>query len=413
MVLGGNIVQTEAIREAVRLGCHTICADIHRDAPGHVDASESCYIDITDREEVLRQARKFAIDGIMPYCSDTLAPIAAYVAEQMGLPGNPYDSVMTLVRKDRFRAFLKSNGFPVPESGAFDSEADAIAFYDTIASSGNDAIMKPADSSGSRGVFRISSKEDIKRHWAESMSFSQCRKVILEQFIEKKGLEVDGDFFVSEGKIIFAGFLDQHHLAGSAAYFIPVTLSSPCTKPDVVKRQVVSELQRLFHLLKIQTGPFNVEWIEGKDGKIYFLDIGPRNGGCQIPLLEEKAYGFPELEYTVRSAVGSSSLRWSRSEPPSAVMYYRPSSYTAGRYIGLRISDAFKQHIFNIVHLCKPGANVRKPVNGSDSTDVVFASFGDTATMDQYIENIWNHVSVEVEDMIDKEIGCETEDEGA
>ncbi|CDS55282.1 Phosphoribosylglycinamide synthetase, ATP-grasp (A) domain protein [Polaromonas sp. CG9_12] len=50
----------------------------------------------------------------MAYASDPAAPTAAYVAEQLGLPGNPYSSVLTLARKDLFRAFLKEHQFNVP-----------------------------------------------------------------------------------------------------------------------------------------------------------------------------------------------------------------------------------------------------------------------------------------------------------
>ncbi len=33
---------------------------------------------------------------------------AAYVQDQMGLPGNPYESVKILQNKDRFRRFCRS-----------------------------------------------------------------------------------------------------------------------------------------------------------------------------------------------------------------------------------------------------------------------------------------------------------------
>ena len=89
MILGGNIVQMEATLEAKRQGYYVISADLHEDNPGHKVADEYCKVDIVDKEAVLREAKRLKIDGIVPYSSDTLAPIAAYVAEEMGLPGNP------------------------------------------------------------------------------------------------------------------------------------------------------------------------------------------------------------------------------------------------------------------------------------------------------------------------------------
>ena len=129
MVLGGNIVQMEATLEAKRQGYYVISADLRENNPGHKVADEYCKVDIVDKEAVLREAKRLRIDGIVPYSSDTLAPIAAYVAEEMGLPGNPYKSVCTLTHKDLFRKFLTDNGFCAPWSDSFTNLDEAIIYY--------------------------------------------------------------------------------------------------------------------------------------------------------------------------------------------------------------------------------------------------------------------------------------------
>ena len=45
------------------------------------------------------------------------APTAAFVAENLGLPGNP--TILCLRSKKIFRTFLDTNGFNVPKSRAF------------------------------------------------------------------------------------------------------------------------------------------------------------------------------------------------------------------------------------------------------------------------------------------------------
>ena len=55
----------------------------------------------------------------------------------MRLPGNPYDSVLILARKDLFRAFLKDNGFNVPKSESFYSLLDAKVWLGYKDSSGS------------------------------------------------------------------------------------------------------------------------------------------------------------------------------------------------------------------------------------------------------------------------------------
>lgn len=63
------------------------------------------------------------------YASDPAAPTAAYVAEKMKLPTNPYEAVMTLCNKDCFRHFLKNNGFNTPVAkGYSNNDVDTTLF---------------------------------------------------------------------------------------------------------------------------------------------------------------------------------------------------------------------------------------------------------------------------------------------
>lgn len=393
MTLGGNIVQMEATLEAKRQGYYVISADLHEDNPGHKVADEYCKVDIVDKEAVLREARRLRIDGIVPYSSDTLAPIAAYVAEEMGLPGNPYKSVYTLTHKDLFRQFLTDNGFCAPWSNSFTNLDEAIIYYRE--KKGCKAIMKPVDSAGSRGVFAITNEDELADHWEESRSYSICGRVIIEQFIERVGHQLDGDIFLDNGKIIFAGFCDQHHVAGKSS-LVPVSLSTPSELSLEIKKKAVDELQRLFSLLGMKTGPCNVEFVVGKDGGIYFLDLGPRNGGCNIPYLEQEATGFRENLYTVRAAVGDELPKCDNvlCDNINFVMYYRPYASKNGRYKELWMSDYFRDKVINITHLMNIGDDIQLTHNGNDTVAVVFAKFNNQQEMLETIDNMSEHLRV-------------------
>ena len=395
MVLGGNIVQMEATLEAKRQGYYVISADLHEDNPGHKVADEYCKVDIVDKDAVLREARRLNIDGIVPYSSDTLAPIAAYVAEEMGLPGNPYKAVCTLTHKDLFRKFLTDNGFSAPWSDSFTNLDEAIIYFRKKGKEGGKAIMKPVDSAGSRGVFAITSEEELKEHWEESLSYSICGRVIVEQFIEKVGHQLDGDIFLDNGKIIFAGFCDQHHVAGKSS-LVPVSLSFPSELSREMKQKAVDELQKIFSLLGMKTGPCNVEFVVGKDGEIYFLDLGPRNGGCNIPYLEQAATGFNENTYTIRAAVGDKLPKRDKVLCDNAkyIMYYRPYANENGRYKELWMSEYFRNKVINITHLMNIGDKIQLTHNGNDTVAVVFAKFDNQQEMLETIDNMSEHLRV-------------------
>ena len=103
LFLGGIMQQIPAITRAKELGYHVITADYLPENPGHKYSDEYYNVSTTDLKGVLALAQSLQIDGIVAYASDPAAPTAAYVAEKMGLPGNPYESVKICTEKDLFQ----------------------------------------------------------------------------------------------------------------------------------------------------------------------------------------------------------------------------------------------------------------------------------------------------------------------
>ena len=107
MILGGARKSLPLIEYSVKKGYRTILCDYLPDNPGRLLADEYYSISAADKDLVLELAREKNVDGIVSYSSDLLAKTAAFVGNMLGLPSNPYGSVLTLTRKDLFRDFLK------------------------------------------------------------------------------------------------------------------------------------------------------------------------------------------------------------------------------------------------------------------------------------------------------------------
>lgn len=173
MSLGGNYFQQTLVKRAKEMGIYVIDVDYLPDNPAHKYADEYHNISIVEKEQVLELARKLKIDGIVSYASDVGAPTAAYVAEKMGLPTNPYDTVLLMARKHLFHPFLKKRGFYVPRVQEVYSDQDVLNFYNSV---NKDVIIKPVNSSGSKGVCRISSHEQINKAYEDAKKICQRRK---------------------------------------------------------------------------------------------------------------------------------------------------------------------------------------------------------------------------------------------
>ena len=100
LLLGGSAQQIVAIETAKKLGLQTILCDYLPDNPGQYHADKFYQVSTTDKTAILKVATEEKIDYIIAYASDPAAPTAAFVAEKLGLPTNPFTSVETLCNKD-------------------------------------------------------------------------------------------------------------------------------------------------------------------------------------------------------------------------------------------------------------------------------------------------------------------------
>ena len=146
--------------------------------PGHKFSDKYYNTSTRDKEKILEIAKENNADGIIAYASDPAAPTAAFVSEKLNLPGNSYDSVNTLARKDLFRNFLKENNFNHPDFEIFEDAKDAYQFSK---STDLPVFVKPVDSSGSKGVAKL----HLKKHSRQQL-IMRSKKVFVRKLSLKK-----------------------------------------------------------------------------------------------------------------------------------------------------------------------------------------------------------------------------------
>lgn len=302
LLLGGSVQQIPAIRYANEKGYYTILCDYLIDNPGQKYADEYHCVSTTDKEAVLKIARESKIDGIVAYASDPAAATAAYVGNILGLPSNPYEAVEILSNKDLFRKFLQDNGFNCPFTKIIRSVEEILEIKSDIVFP---LIMKPTDSSGSKGVYKVYSIDEIIDKFELSMSHSRKKSIIIEEFIETdRDYVIGGDGFVIDGKLVFCGLLNSHRdLNGSP--FVPVGTSYPSFIKDKEKNLIQEEVQKVLDLLHINMGALNFDFMFDKKGKLFIIEIGPRNGGNMIPELLKDITGIDMIEATIECALGN------------------------------------------------------------------------------------------------------------
>ncbi len=342
LLLGGSIQQITAIECAKKHGYYTVLCDYLPDNPGQHYADKFYCVSTTDKDAILKVAKEERINGIVAYASDPAAPTAAFVGEKMGLPTNPYRSVEILANKDMFRKFLKNNGFNSPYSQSFSSFTEA---KESICKFTLPVMVKPIDSSGSKGVKKVETLEEFEIAYEFAMNYSRVKKVIVEEFISKNHeYMIGGDCFVLNSKVEFWGLLNCHRNANVNPW-VPVGKSYPIIVTDDKVNRVKTAIQRLVDLLDIRFGGFNIEIMFNNRDELFFIEMGPRNGGNMIPDLLNMITGVDLVAATIGAAMGNFNIDLTYEEKKVYFATYNLHSSIKGVFTGVRFNPKVKKRI--------------------------------------------------------------------
>lgn len=390
LLLGGSAQQVVAIETAKNMGFNTILCDYLPDNPGQYYADRFYQVSTTDKNAILEIARQEGIHGIVAYASDPAAPTAAYVAEKMGLHGNPYESVEILCNKDLFRRFLENNGFHAPRSGGY---TDAESALTDLSRFRLPVIIKPVDSSGSKGATVLRDWNDVQSAIDFAFSFSRSHRIIIEEFIEKKHeYLIGGDIFIVDGKVKLWGLLNCHR-DGAVNPLVPVGKSYPLLLDEEDVKSVKDTLQTMVDKLHIRSGAMNVELVVDKNGDVWPIDVGPRNGGNMIPDLLGYIFDVDIVKLTIQAAMGQPVDLSAKEGTPFYATHNLHSSKN-GIFAGIDFSQELQPYIIRSCIYKKSGDQVEYFDNAAKALGIVFLKFPDAETMKKMLGQINDHVLI-------------------
>lgn len=365
LLLGGSAQQIVAIKTAKKLGYYTVLCDFLADNPGQFVADKFYLISTTDKDAVLQVAQKESVDGVLAYASDPAAPTAAYVAEKMELPGNPYNSVEILCNKDKFREFLARNGFNTPIAKGYERIENALVdlknnYYKYP------VIVKPVDSSGSKGVGKINSYDEAEKKIICAMEYSRSKKIVVEEYVKKFGYQVAGDGLSIDGTLVFRYFANDHFNKKCVNPFVPISASFPYNMSEDVQNKIHNEIQRLLNLLHMQTSTYNFDIRIDSDYNVYLMEVAPRDGGNYIPDVIKYATGWDLVECSVKAAMGD-KIEILPICTKGFYSYFAVHSLKDGILDKVLISEKAKKHVIEN-HIIKKTGDKISTFKGANST---------------------------------------------
>ena len=385
MLLGGIRYLLPVIKAAHEQGYYVITADYLPNNIAHQYSDEYVNVSIIDKEAVLKVAREKEIDGIMSFGVDPGVVSASYVQEQMGLPSfGPFESVVILQNKDKFRTFLAENGFNVPWAFGFSSETDAWESRNKFT---YPLIVKPTDSAGSKGCTRVDCEEELVNAIQYAFNYTISGRIIIEEFLEKKGCSSDTDSYAQDGQLKFVSFSAQRFDVNAVNPYAPSAYSWPSTFTKDEEEYLTGEIQRLITLLGMKTSVFNIEVRVATNNKPYIMELTPRGGGNRLCEMLRYATGVDMITAITRAIVG---------DEPEAIEQKPYNGHwaeiilhadTDGEFVGLQIDPSLPAEVIEEDLWVKPGDFVHGFEAANDAIGTLVLRFENAADLENAITN--------------------------
>ena len=195
LFVGAGRHQRRAIERVRRRGVRVVAVDRNERAPGLLAADVAEVVDFTDVRAVTDVARRHEVEGVLTVSADRAVPVVAAVAAELGLPGIGTQTAHRMTHKLVMRRALADAGLPQPSFAALRSHGDAAGALDAVPPP---AVLKPVDSGGQRGVFRIETAGDLERDLDEALAESPTTEAMLEEFVD--GTELNGIVIARDGE---------------------------------------------------------------------------------------------------------------------------------------------------------------------------------------------------------------------
>lgn len=298
VVLGGGHCQLNMIKRLKNEGHHIILVDYLNDCPGIKFADEH-YIESTFNYDAVNDiVKKTNAEAIITMGTDQPVLTAALTAEKNKIPFYIDSKTAVSVTNKRVmkQLFSKHNIPTVPYVFIGDD------FKETdVSSISFPAVLKPLDSQGQRGIFKVNSIEEVRSHIEETLSFSREETVLLEEYYPNEEITANG--WVKDNKATIISVVDRVTMDNGKRIGICIAHNHPSIYLDEFAGEIKKITQQIVDSFEIKNGPLYFQFLIGKDG-IKVNEIAMRIGGAYEDITIPMISGIDILGMAINGIAG-------------------------------------------------------------------------------------------------------------
>ncbi len=297
MILGGSLCQLNAFKKAEALGFQTILADYLCDPPAADIADLHLRISTFDRQACEHAAKEHRVDGIITLGTDQPVYTMAAACERLNLPcpvstETAYLATNKKAMKERLRRFaIPTAAYRLIGKASTSQALDGLnAPY----------VIKPLDSQGQRGIFKLDTAQEVLAHLDETLSFSAEKEALVEEYYPSDEITVSG--WVTQGALTVLTVTDRKHYADTKHIGICNEHRFP-SKHQRHLPEIEAIAKEVTAAFGIGEGPLYIQMFIGTDG-IKVNELACRIGGAFEDVFIPYLTGFDILDAVIKTSLG-------------------------------------------------------------------------------------------------------------
>jgi len=312
-IIGGGAGQLSAVERCRNLGITTFVTDADITAPGCVAADFSAAASTFDAAQTIKAVSDFmhengrSIDGILVTGTDQPVLTAAQTAAELNLPYflDP-EHARAVTNKKVMKKILTGSGIPVAPYRILPPGFDGSA----LESLKFPVVVKPLDSQGQRGVFRLETPEEVHKYYDQVIGFSRCGEILAEEYYNSDEITVSG--WVENGRTFILTVTDRVTVENPPSIGVCIAHHYP-SKYSGRMPEITGLTERTVEALGMQSGPIYFQFLVGKKapsggapdcGKIIINETAARLGGAYEDVFIPCITGIDILDIMIKFSCG-------------------------------------------------------------------------------------------------------------
>ncbi len=307
LLAGKPICSVDIVKYAKELGCYVIVCDyLPKEESLAKQFADECWdYSTNDIDSIVERAKKDKVEAVFTGVHDLNIAYCREICERLNLPFYTSKNEMDLAFNKRiYKDIFKECGIDlIPEYTIFDKKIPQDIHYPVL--------IKPVDSTGAYGLQICHTKEDINQKLEESLSFSQSKQIIVEEYLQEKE-EITSVYIIKNGIPYLASVADRvvKHFDNSVIP-LPIEYIWNSKYIKLYEEKIDEKIKKALCQMSLQNGMIFLQSIV-KNNVIMPYDMGFRLSGTQEHVILEHACGYNPLklyvDYSLTASFGDEDL---------------------------------------------------------------------------------------------------------